>query len=347
MTVDGDFEKVTRGSAEVVSEAELRSVLEKKADRRAYIGFEPSGLAHIGWLVQCQKVRDLQDANFTVVILLADWHAYINDKFGSNIEKIRVCAEYMKDVFAALELSNDRLEFVYATKLCDGIKYWEKVLRVSKATTLSRMKRALTVMGRKEEETEMDSSKLIYPAMQATDIFELKVDLALGGMDQRKAHMLARDAADKLGWKKFVGLHMPLLSSLSKSGRMDPLEVKMSKSKPDSAVLIHDTPEDIRRKFKKAYCTEGDIKDNPILEICQHVVFPRFGELTITRPEKWGGNMEFKSYQELAETFEKKELHPADLKTAVGEYVIKVLEPVAEYFSRHPENLEAVRGLTK
>ncbi|PIV70708.1 tyrosine--tRNA ligase, partial [Candidatus Roizmanbacteria bacterium CG17_big_fil_post_rev_8_21_14_2_50_39_7] len=46
---------------------------------------------------------------------------------------------------------------------------------------------------------------------------------------------------------------------------------KMSKSNPDSAIFMTDTTEDIKRKINKAYCLEGDIKENPILEYCKYI----------------------------------------------------------------------------
>ncbi|MCD6461658.1 MAG: tyrosine--tRNA ligase [Thermoplasmata archaeon] len=342
MGLDEWMDLVLRNAQEVVTREELEALYERPG-KRGYIGFEPSGMAHIGWLIQAAKVRDLQQAGFHMIIYLADWHAFINDKFGGDMEKIRTCARYMEDCFLALGVDPEKAEFLYASELLDGMDYWEKVLRISKKTSLQRMKRALTIMGRKEEESEMDSSKLIYPSMQAADIFQMDLDLALGGMDQRKAHMLARDAAEKLGWKKFVALHTPLLPGLQGGERMDPLEAKMSKSDPNAALFIHDTPEEINRKLKKAYCPQGQVDDNPVLEMARLVVFPLSGGLHIERPEKFGGPLDVADYMELESMFGAGRLHPLDLKKAVARSLADVLEPVRDYFSRHPGNLEAVR----
>jgi tyrosyl-tRNA synthetase len=300
---------------------------------------------HIGSIICLDKVKDLLSCGFTVTVLLADWHAYLNDKLGSDIENIRVCGEYLKDCFYALGIESENLKFVYATDLLDTIDYWEKVLRISKKSSLSRIKRTLTIMGRKEDEVDMDASMLIYPAMQVADIFQLDVDVAYGGMDQRKAHMLARDVSEKLGWKKVVAMHTPLLSGLTGGGRMDPIEAKMSKSNPENSIFIHDTEEDIKRKIKKAYCPEGEIADNPILEICRYIIFNRVDELIISRPEKFGGNLEINSYDELAEVFESKKLHPQDLKNATAKYLSEILDPVRSYFEAHPDNYEKVRAI--
>jgi tyrosyl-tRNA synthetase len=164
-------------------------------------------------------------------------------------------------------------------------------------------------------------------------------------MDQRKAHMLARDVADKLGWKKPIALHTPLLPSLTSSERMDMTEAKMSKSDPDSCLYIHDTPEDIKRKLKKAYCPEGVVEENPVIEICRYLIFTQQSTFTIKRPDKFGGDLVLTSFRDLTDAFQDRLLHPLDLKFAVADHLTKMLEPVRTYFENNPENYNAVKKL--
>jgi tyrosyl-tRNA synthetase len=108
--------------------------------------------------------------------------------------------------------------------------------------------------------------------MQAADIFHLDVDITQLGMDQRKVNMLAREVAPKLGYKKPVVVSHHMLMGLGQPPQTDlmgadrAIELKMSKSKPDTAIFMTDSEEDIKRKIKKAYCPEGIITENPILE---------------------------------------------------------------------------------
>jgi tyrosyl-tRNA synthetase len=336
---------ILKNTEEVVTQSELEALLQEKDKPSSYIGIEPSGLMHIGSIICIDKVKDLLDSGFKVTVLLADWHAYLNDKLGGDIGDIQDCGEYIKDCFYAFGVDSKDLHFTYATDLLDNMEYWEKVLRISKNSTLSRIKRTLTIMGRNEDEAEIDASMLIYPAMQVADIFKLDVDVALGGMDQRKAHMLARDVAEKLNWKKVVAIHTPLLSGLSGGGRMDIAEAKMSKSNPEISIFIHDKPDDIKRKIKKAYCPEGDINDNPIMDICKYIIFNRVETMKISRPEKFGGNMEFENYKQLEEAFVSGKLHPQDLKNATSEYLEEILQSVSEYFETNPANYKQVTAI--
>ena len=338
------IDKITRNTEEVVTKEELKKTINKDK-LRGYIGFEPSGSVHLGWKICTDKIKDFLDCGFDFTVLLADWHAYINDKLDGDIEKIKLCGRYMQDCFAALGVDTGALSFVYASEYVGDPKYWELVLRVSKSTSVKRVKRAMDIMGRKEDEAEKDLSKLFYPAMQVSDIFYLNVDVAYGGMDQRHAHMLARDVSKKLNRKAPVAVHTPLLTGLKAGGRMDPTEVKMSKSKPDSMISIHDKPEDVNRKIKKAYCPEKQVHGNPVLEMCKYIIFPDIKDpFLIKRPEKFGGNLQFESYEELEKEFIKG-LHPLDLKNSTAKYINKILEPVHIYFDKNPETLDKIKSL--
>jgi len=250
----------------------------------------------------------------------------------------------MEDCFAAMGVDKNKVKFLYASDYVGDPKYWELVLRVSKSTSVARVKRAMDIMGRGAEEADKDLSKLFYPAMQVSDIFYLDLDVAYGGMDQRHAHMLARDISKKLGRKPPVALHTPLMTGLQAGGRMNSIEAKMSKSKPDSMISIHDNPDVVKKKMSKAFCPEKQVEGNPVLEICKFVVFPELKgkSFLIERSEKFGGNLEFESYEELENAFVKS-LHPLDLKNATASYVNKILEPIHSYFKKHPENYDKMK----
>ncbi len=339
------LECLSRNAEEIVTVQELETVLQKQRPK-AYIGFEPSGSVHLGWKICTNKIKDFLSLGFEFTVLLADWHAYINDKLDGDLQKIKLCGKYMEDCFAAMGVEREKVRFVYASDYVNDAAYWELVLKTAKATSVARVKRAMDIMGRGEDEAEKDLSKLFYPAMQVADIFYLDVDVAYGGMDQRHAHMLCRDVAKKLGRKLPVALHTPLLTGLQAGGRMNPIESKMSKSKPESMISIHDDPQTVQRKLAKAFCPEKQTEGNPVLELCKYVVFPELhGELFfIHRPEKFGGDLSFPDYTALEAAYTTG-LHPLDLKNATAASINTILEPIHTYFTNHPENLEKMRAL--
>src|SRR3990172_3148754 len=345
MTTEQRAALVSRNTAEVVTPPELLALLDREKQPKAYIGFEPSGFVHValGFLTAA-KVQDLVEAGFDTTILLADWHAQINDKFGGDLGKIRACGEYFQDAFHALGVP-ESVRFRTASELVAEPAYWEDVIRVSKHSTVARIKRAMTIMGRKEEDAEQDAAKLIYPAMQVTDIHRLDMDLAYGGMDQRHAHMLYRDLQKKLGWKPVVAVHTPLLSGLKGGGRMDSPVSKMSKSDPESAIFLHDSVAAVPKKLEKAFCPPKQVEGNPVLDFARHLVLPA-GPLRVERPSKFGGDVVYHQWPLLQKDYADGKLHPADLKRAVGAALAQRLVPVHRYFGTKRDTLEELQRIT-
>jgi len=350
------YELCVRNLEEVITPEELRSLLETVDHPRGYVGFECSGMMHAGTgLIVGKKMLDWVEAGFDFVIFLADWHSWINNKLGGVMENIRAGGEYFKDCFTALGLPEGRVRYLWASDLVAGSDYWAKVVRVLKASSLRRIQRALPIMGRSLDAGDMEAAWTLYPAMQASDIYQMDLDCACAGMDQRKVHMLARELAPRLGYKTPVCLHSPLLPGLQgemAEGAFDEdasidrsIRSKMSKSIERGAIWVNDAPDAIREKYRMAFCPPKTAEGNPVMEHARLVVFPHLGALEIERPAKYGGELTVESYEELERLYGSGELHPLDLKTAVAEAFIRLLEPVRSYFERHPENLEKMRRL--
>ncbi len=320
------IELLKKGTSEIVTEAESEKLLE--GNSKAYIGFEPSGLPHIATLLWVNKLNDLVDLNIDVTVLLADWHAMVNDKLDGDLNKIIESGNFFKKAMLASGLS-ERVKFVWAHDLVSSSDYWGLLLKIAKASSLSRIRRSLPIMGRTEDDADKDFSKYIYPLMQVTDVFYLDSDFALGGTDQRHAYMLARDIAEKMERKKPVLIEGPLISSLKGTGRMDNFK-KMSKSSPDSAMFLNDNNDDIKRKIKNAFCPMGITENNPIIDIFKYIIFPYYKtEITINRPESHGGPFTVKSFEELNKLYLNSKIHPVDLKNAVSDILIEIISPIS------------------
>ena len=347
-----EVEVVVQNVQEILTLEDLITAFSRKEKPRGYIGVEPSGLFHIGWVGWVHKLNQLVELGGRMEILLATWHAQINDKLGGNIDRIRQCAEYLRHCFTALNVDLRKVHIITAEDLMRRLEYWEKVLRVAKSLTLARIRRSTDIMGRSEEEASIDFSKLIYPCLQVTDIIDQKYEICLSGMDQRRAHVLAREVADKLklDWKP-IGIHMPLLPGLTGASRMDvatefspqdlAIASKMSKSKPGDAILIHDPPKEITKKIRNAYAPAGTVEGNPVLGYIRHILFTQEGfTLQIERAEKYGGPLRVASADELDTLYAEEKIHPLDLKQAAAKALTEFLEPVRKYFE---DNAEAAK----
>jgi tyrosyl-tRNA synthetase len=325
---------------EVLTEAELAALLGREAHPKHYIGLEISGLLHLGSLIILGfKINDFIKAGIRCKVFLADWHSYINNKMGGDLEKIERVSRYYKEAFGFF---CPGVEFELGSRLYAGRdQYWMDLLRFSKEITLARDTRCLTILGRTTKE-KLDVAQYIYPPMQATDIKAMDLDIAHSGMDQRKVHVLVREVFPSLGWKVPVAVHHHLLAGLQKpegagidgdDAHSDVVvSSKMSKSKPDSAIFIHDSAEEIARKLGKAWCPERQAEGNPVLDFAKQIVFHEMDRMEVVRPEKYGGTVAYESYAELESAYVSGKLHPTDLKKAVAESLDLVVVPVREHF---------------
>jgi tyrosyl-tRNA synthetase len=309
------LELIKRNVQEIVTEGELEELLNKKEAPRAYVGYEPSGKIHMGHVLTVNKLIDLQKAGFEITVLLADVHAYLNKK--GTLEEVRKTADYNRRCFIALGLDEEKTDFVYGSDYQLGAEYMLNVLKLSRAVTLNRARRSMDEVGRAMDDPTV--SQMVYPLMQAIDIAMLGVDIAVGGIDQRKIHMLARESLKSLGFETPICIHTPILLGLDGT--------KMASSK-DNFISVDDTGEEIYRKFKKAYCKIGDTEENPILALFRYHIFPRYETVVIERPEKFGGNITYSSYEEMENAFVAESVHPMDLKNSAAKYINEILDSV-------------------
>uniref|UniRef100_A0A7J2TJY7 Tyrosine--tRNA ligase n=1 Tax=Archaeoglobus fulgidus TaxID=2234 RepID=A0A7J2TJY7_ARCFL len=312
---------ITRNTEEVVTIEELRHLLETKEKPRAYVGYEPSGDIHLGHLITVNKLKDLQMAGFEIVVLLADIHAYLNEK--GSLEEIRELAERNMKTFIAYGLKKEKTEFILGSEFQLSRDYVLDVLRLARITTLNRARRSMDEVSRRKDDPMV--SQMIYPLMQALDIAYLKIDVAVGGMDQRKIHMLARENLPAIGYKAPICIHTPIIVGLDGE--------KMSKSK-GNYISLRDSAEVLEKKIMKAYCPQGVVDGNPIVDILRHYVFPSFGRIKIERDSKFGGDVEYESLESLLQDFKSMKLHPMDLKRAVAKYLNELLEDARKELAR-------------
>lgn len=342
MKVDERLKIIEEVGEEIVTDEDIKNLLKEKEYFTAYDGFEPSGSMHLAQgVLRAININKMIKAGARFKMLVADWHAWANNKMDGDLDKIQTVGKYLIEIWRACGMDLDHVEFVWASELVQDDNYWKKVMEVARNSTVNRIIRCGQIMGRKEGEV-MQASQILYPCMQTADIFHLDVDVCQLGMDQRKVNMLAREVGEKLGYWKPVVVSHHMLMGLGEPPKDDGdvkdrvLDLKMSKSKPDTAIFMTDSEKDIKRKIKNAYCPAGEVRENPILEYCKYIIFEKYDSIEIKRPEKFGGDVTFNSYEALEKGF-KEGLHPLDLKKAVAEKINELVKPVREHFEQDPE----------
>lgn len=337
---DKRFELLRSVGEECQTEDEMKKLLERKPDFRLYDGFEPSGRMHIAQgIFKSINVNKCTEAGGTFIFWVADWFALMNDKMGGDLEKIKTVGKYLLEVWKAAGMDMSRVQFLWSSDEISkhAKKYWSHALHIAKSTNMTRIKKCGQIMGRNDE-NKLTAAQILYPIMQCTDIFFLEADICQLGVDQRKVNMLARDYCDASGRKnKPIILSHHMLYGL-KAGQS-----KMSKSDPDSAIFMEDTPADVERKIKNAYCpTKVDaevlkaadeemslVKDdlkNPCLDYLKYILFTNKDFVFKV------GDKTYTTYDDARAAFIAGAISEEALKDRLIVEINKLLDPVRKHF---------------
>lgn len=330
MNSDKKYDLITRNLQEVMGEKELKELLEKK-DLSLYWGTAPTGRIHIGYLIPFAKLADYLEAGCEVKILLADLHAFL-DSQKTPWDLLNFRTKYyenvIKETLKALRVDIAKLKFVKGTDYQLTREFNLDVYRFASITTVSEGIKAGAEVVKQSENPRL--APVLYPLLQALDEEYLKVDCQFGGTDQRKIFVLAHEFLPKLGYKKRIHLMNPMLPGLQGA--------KMSSSDPNSKIDLLDSPEQIKKKLNNAFCPEGILEENGVMLFIKYALFPYLERtkqnFDVERPEKFGGNLSFKSYDELENTFVAKKIHPLDVKNTMAKYLTQILDPVRNAFEQ-------------
>lgn len=340
LTPDQQFELITRNLQEVLNPQIIKNVLEvEKRPLKVYWGTAPTGKPHCGYFVPMIKLAHLLKAGVEVTVLVADLHAFL-DNMKAPLEVVQHRAKYyeflIKSILTSINVPVERLKFVLGSSYQLTPEYTLDLFKLSNSVSQNDAKRAGADVVKQVANPLL--SGLIYPLMQVLDEEYLKVDVQLGGVDQRKIFVLAEENIQSLGYKKRAHLMNRMVPGLMQGG-------KMSASDPNSKIDLLEEPKTVKKKINQAFCAPGNIEDNGLLAFVKNVLGPihelKYGDGTfeffIDRPDKYGGPITFKTYQELEDSFTKEELSPVDLKSGVADAINVLLAPIIEEYKNNKD----------
>lgn len=332
MGVDEKWDLITRNSSEIIGEEELKGKIKSGREISIYWGTAPTGKPHVGYMFPMLKVADLLQAGFKVKILLADLHAALDNAPWEVLEeRYKYYETVIPLLVEAMGGDVSKLEFVKGSDFQMSKEYIYDLFKMSSITTNHDSLKAASEVVKLGDNPKV--SGLIYPLMQALDEEYLKVDVQLGGTDQRKIMVLAREKLPQIGYDKRIEFILPLIPGL--------IGKKMSASVAASKIELTDEPKDVEKKVKSADFIEGETS-NGVMAIFERIIFVLKKDvgkkLIIERPEKFGGNLEFSSYEELEKCVVERKVHPLDIKMALAKEISKLLEPIL----KNKKNIEKI-----
>jgi tyrosyl-tRNA synthetase len=239
--------QLTRGAAQIISEAELADKLRANRPLRVKLGVDPTSAdLHLGHTIILRKLRDFQKAGHQAVLIIGDFTALIGDPSGRSVtrptltrEEVERNAEtYREQAFKILDQS--KTEIVYNSSWLENLSF-EDLIRLNSNVTLQQLLQREDFRARMKSEQPIHAHEIQYPIMQAYDSVMVKADVELGGTDQLFNILLGRDLQKQNGQPQQIVLLTPILEGLD--GKQ-----KMSKSL-GNYVALNDSPAEIFGKL--------------------------------------------------------------------------------------------------
>lgn len=170
---------------------------------RPIAGTATTGRPHCGYFVSAMKIAQCLAAGCEVTILLADIHGFL-DNLKAPLELVQQRAEYYRRIISsmleAVGVSLEKLNIVLGSSYQQSPEYVMDVYKLASLISEHDAKRAGAEVVKQTDNAPL--SGLLYPILQVLDEQYLGVDAQLGGLDQRKLFIAAKEWLPKLGYRE-------------------------------------------------------------------------------------------------------------------------------------------------
>ena len=322
LSVDEKLKLIKRNLFEVLGEDELDKKIKFGKKFVVYWGTAPTGKPHVGYFFPMLKLADLLRAGCYVKILIADIHGALDNSPWEVLDfRYKYYTKAIKLMIESFGVESSNLEFVKGSDFQLEKKYVLDLLKLTSFTSLRDARKAAAEVVKNSQGDSAKISGFVYPLMQSLDEVYLKADAQLGGTDQRKIMVLARENLVRLGYEKRIELMNPLVPGL--------IGEKMSASDEKSKIDLLDDEKSVLKKLKGAEMVTGN-SNNGVMAFLKYVLMvlkkDAAEKFIIERPEKYGGNLEYSDYEILEKDYVGNKIHPLDLKLAVAKEVSLMLK---------------------
>ncbi|MBD3247297.1 tyrosine--tRNA ligase [Candidatus Pacearchaeota archaeon] len=330
------FELVKRNVQEIIGEDDLKKLMKKKDKKPVvYWGTAPTGSPHVAYFFPSLKIADLLKAGFHVKVLLADLHAALDNTPWNLVDRrYDYYEKIIPLMIKAIGVDVNDLEIVKGSEMQLSPEYMYDVLKMSSSVSVNDSTRAASEVVKMKKNPAL--AGLIYPLMQAVDEQYLGVDAQLGGIDQRKIMVLARENLPRIGYDSRIEIMHPMIPGL--------IGEKMSASDDKSKIDLLDNDKSVKEKIRNADMVAGD-PNNGVMAFLKHVLMmikkDNNSKFIVKRDEKFGGDLEYSTYEEIEKDFKSEKLHPLDLKNAVAKEISNLLKSI----QKHKKELEKLKKL--
>jgi tryptophanyl-tRNA synthetase len=286
-----------------------------------YTGIGPSGKMHIGHIISFYFTKWIQEKfDVNVYIQVTDDEKYWDrDVTDEEIDK------YAKDnirEIAAVGFDPDKT-FIFRNREYMGNMY-DGIVKIAEKINNSQAKGVFGFEG------STNIGMNFWPAIQCIPtFFEDKRCVIPAAIDQDPYWRIQRDIAEKFGHKKTAAIHSKFIPALTGP------EGKMSSSKPKTAIMLDDSPEEVEEKVKKhAYSGGGDTLEEHREE---------GADLSVDTSFQWLRNLlmeDEERIREIAEEYSSGEMMTGEIKEIL-------IEELNDFLQEHQERKEKADKLVQ
>lgn len=294
------IELLTRGVADVFVREDLERLL-RSGEKRLRIkqGFDPTKPnLHLGHSVPLRKLRTLAEWGHEIVIIVGDWTTQIGDPtdedesrpMRSHEEVLLNAKTYLEQFHLIVPSENTRIvhQSEWFTKF--GLR---DVIELASHFTAQQLLAREEFRKRQAAGTPIPLKDLLYPLLQAHDSVAIEADVEVGGTDQQFNLLGGRQLQERLGKTPQNVFITKLLEGLD--------GLKMSKSKPQTAIWLTDSPTEM---FGKAMAIHDEL-------------MPHYFE--------WATDLPMPEVRQILGALEKRELHPREAKERLARRIVSEL----------------------
>ena len=295
--------------------------MEETPKKRMLSGIQPSGDLHLGNYLGAIKNWAVRSDEYECFYFMADLHTITVRQNPSELRK-RSVEQLAQYIACGLDPEKNVL-FLQSHVPAHSQLAWV----LSCYTMFGELSRMTQFKDKSAKYSDnINSGLFTYPVLMAADILLYQADYVPVGEDQKQHVELCRDIAQRFNgiYGDVFKVPEPLINKVGARiyGLTTP-GAKMSKSVPDGCVFLMDSPDDIRRKFKRAVtdsdrenCVRFDKENKPGVANLMNI----YSTLTGRSMEQIEAEFAGQGY--------------GSFKPAVGEAVIEALRPVREEAAR-------------
>eukprot|EP01134_Creolimax_fragrantissima_P000131 CFRG0131T1 len=277
------------------------------------------------------------------ILWLPDWASKAQNKMDGDMKVIHqtyaVLVESLRAFVPASAFGRFEVLFQSLAILRNPSDYWISAINVGRSTSLASL-----LDGQGDDES--CAGLVIANLMFVSDA------LSMGGAKNIISVPVGLSCMKQLAHNYVSGLNDANVPPAKLSEQtIAPLylreELESGLKDNDAILFLMDTHIELPRKFKRAFCEPENVSFCPLLTVIREVIMPRAGELTICRSPDNGGNVTYRTFNDVKQDFASGNLHPGDLKPACQKAYLTIIDPILKCFKENPIAKKAVADVKK